>query len=376
MGNSSKPSIKMAQNRSVDERLRFVYKNVNIVVVRNDITSEQVDSIVNAANEHLAHGGGVAGAISSRGGPEVQRESSDYVRKHGIVYTGQVAVTGPGRLSCKFIIHAVGPVWSNGRSGEDKDLESAVFNSFKKANELKCRNISIPAISSGIFGYPKPRCAKVMIRTTKKFIDEVCKGEFYLKEIRLTNFDNETTELMQEELGKFSQDPERPIELGEVKKSSGFGGGWGGWGGSGGFKKSSNSDEEKLKEEKLKEEKKKKDEDEEVKYENLKISSQTVNTNVSNVEHNKDLMGLEETKTEEIITDNLESGEGSYSKASELNSDVFHEQHSEKNTDAVYEKSTESNPELFNKNDEGLRKSRPEEVYDQDEKHSDLEKKE
>ena len=349
----------MAQNRRVDERLKFTYKGVEIVVVRNDITNEQVDSIVNAANEHLAHGGGVAGAISSRGGPEVQRESSDYVRKNGIVYTGQVAVTGPGRLSCKYIIHAVGPVWSNGRAGEDEDLESAVFNSFKKANELQCRNISIPAISSGIFGYPKPRCAKVMIRTTKNFIDEVTKSEFHLKQIRLTNFDNETTKLMEEELRSFSQDTERPITLGEVKKSSGYGGGWS-WGGG---KKSSNSDEEKLNEKKIKNKK----EEEEVKNENLKISSQTVVTNVSNAEHNKDLMGLEETKTEEVNSGSIGGGEGCYSKASELNSDVFHEHHKEEKVDRAGEKIPDSDPEAVFDQGEIHSKPAPEVVFDQEE---------
>ena len=200
-----------------EERTKFSYKGITIKVIKNDITSEKSDCIVNAANEHLAHGGGVAGAISSRGGPEVQRESSDYVRRHGMVPTGQVAVTGPGRLPCKKIIHAVGPVFSNGRSGEDEDLESAVINSYIAANDLGYASISIPAISSGIFGYPKPRCAKVMIRTTKKFIDSVQGREFSLKEIRLTNFDEETTEIMEGELDKFAQDPEQEIVLAEIK---------------------------------------------------------------------------------------------------------------------------------------------------------------
>lgn len=314
MGNSSKKTINMAQHRRVDERLRFTYKGVDIVVVRNDITNEQVDSIVNAANEHLAHGGGVAGAISSRGGPEVQRESSEYVRKHGIVQTGQVGVTGPGRLPCKYIIHAVGPVWSNGRSGEDNELESAVFNSYKKANELKCKDISIPAISSGIFGYPKPRCAKVMIRTTKNFIDEMTQGEFFLKEIRLTNFDSETTELMEEELTNFSKNPEKEIELGEIKERAGWGGGWG-WGSGSGFQKSSWKSEES----KNKSEFSKKSEDAKHEEKNLKVSSQSIATNASNKDTTKEIANLEEVKTEEIPTDDREKEAKKSPKPQEVN---------------------------------------------------------
>lgn len=336
MGNSTKKTINMAQHRRVDERLRFTYKGIDIVVVRNDITNEQVDSIVNAANEHLAHGGGVAGAISSRGGPEVQRESSEYVRKHGIVHTGQVGVTGPGRLPCKYIIHAVGPIWSNGRSGEDNELESAVFNSYKKANELKCKDISIPAISSGIFGYPKPRCAKVMIRTTKKFIDEVVQNEFFLKEIRLTNFDSETTELMEEELANFSKNPEKEIELGEIKERGGWGGGSrGGWGwgsGSGsGFQKSSwESEESKNKKESLK-----KSEDAKHDEKNLKVSSQSIATNASNKDHIKEIANLEEVKTEEVPTDDKEKVAKKQPKAQEVNPEDVNESSKEspKNSD-------------------------------------------
>ena len=78
-----------------------------------DITQEKTEAITNAANEHLSHGGGVAGAISRKGGPEIQQLSNKYVREHGIVETGQCAVTGAGKLPFKHVIHAVGPVWSS-----------------------------------------------------------------------------------------------------------------------------------------------------------------------------------------------------------------------------------------------------------------------
>lgn len=103
----------------------------------------------------------MAGAISRKGGPSIQKESSLYVKKNGIVETGQCAVTGAGTLSCKYVIHAVGPVWSDYIPKEKNVqlLHSAVFNTLKKADEIKCKSVAIPAISSGIFGFPKPLCA-------------------------------------------------------------------------------------------------------------------------------------------------------------------------------------------------------------------------
>ena len=93
-----------------------------ICVVQNDLTAEQVDAIVNAANERLAHGGGVAGAISRRGGPTIQRESAEWIREHGPVPTGSAAITGAGELPARYVIHAVGPVWGTG--DEEAKLEN------------------------------------------------------------------------------------------------------------------------------------------------------------------------------------------------------------------------------------------------------------
>ena len=87
-------------------------------IVQGDLTEEQVDAIVNAANERLAHGGGVAGAIVRKGGRIIQDESSAWVRDHGPVTTGTAAITGAGKLKAKKVIHAVGPVWRGGDSGE------------------------------------------------------------------------------------------------------------------------------------------------------------------------------------------------------------------------------------------------------------------
>ena len=124
-----------------------------IQIVQGDITTEQVDAIVNAANEHLQHGGGVAWAISKKGGPAIQQESDTWIRQHGLVPHSRPAWTSGGLLPAKYVIHAVGPVWGDphnaGAGGdEDKKLFDAVTGSLRVADELKCKSIAMPAIST------------------------------------------------------------------------------------------------------------------------------------------------------------------------------------------------------------------------------------
>jgi O-acetyl-ADP-ribose deacetylase len=164
-----------------------------IRIVHGDITEEAVDAIVNAANEHLQHGGGVAGAIVRKGGYEIQEESN----KIGYVPTGSAAITGAGKLPAKFVIHAVGPIWRGGASGEDEKLESAVVSSLKIADERKLKSISFPAISAGIFGFPKERCAKILIGTVVRFLEE--NPDTSVEEIRFCLFDEPTLNAFVEE---------------------------------------------------------------------------------------------------------------------------------------------------------------------------------
>jgi O-acetyl-ADP-ribose deacetylase (regulator of RNase III) len=157
-----------------------------IRIVHGDITEEEVDAIVNAANEYLKHGGGVAGAIVRKGGYEIQEESD----KIGYVPTGSAAITGAGKLPAKYVIHAVGPIWEGGQSEEDQKLESAVLSSLKIADEKKLKSISFPAISAGIFGFPKERCAKILIDTAVKFLNQ--NPNTSIEEIRFCLFDEPT----------------------------------------------------------------------------------------------------------------------------------------------------------------------------------------
>ncbi len=170
---------------------------------QGDLTQEEVDAIVNAANSHLAHGGGVAGAIVRRGGYVIQEESDRWVAGHGPVPTGQVAVTGAGRLPCKWVIHAVGPVWQGGGAHEEELLAAAVSNALLKAEEMKLQSIALPAISSGIFGFPKPRCAEIMIATAKEFYQEHTQST--LRRICFTNIDEQTVSLFEANLSRMTR---------------------------------------------------------------------------------------------------------------------------------------------------------------------------
>ncbi len=174
-----------------------------VEVRHGDLTEEDTDAIVNAANSRLAHGGGVAGAIVRKGGREIQEESNRWVQEHGPVPTGQVAVTGAGRLPARYVIHAVGPVWQGGHQNEDELLRQAVWNSLAKAHDLGLRSIALPAISTGIFGFPKDRGARIIVETVLDFLQR--HPDSPLRLVRLTNIDATTVSLMKQALEAAAQ---------------------------------------------------------------------------------------------------------------------------------------------------------------------------
>lgn len=153
-------------------------------LVLGDITERDVDAIVNAANSYLQHGGGVAGAIVKKGGAIIQQESN----KIGYVPVGSVAITTAGRLPARFVIHAVGP--KMGEGDEDNKLKSAVFNTLRLASEKGFKSISMPAISSGIFGFPKDRCARILVTETLSFFEK--HKDSSLEVVEFCIFDEET----------------------------------------------------------------------------------------------------------------------------------------------------------------------------------------
>jgi putative ATPase len=133
--------------------------------VRGNLLEEPVDAIVNAANGHLAHGGGVAGIISRAAGPALQRESDDYIRKNGPLPTGSAAVTAAGKLPFKGVIHAVGPRYGEGN--EEELLFKALAAAFRLAHERNWPSVSFPAVSSGIFAVPLDICARAYLRAAR-----------------------------------------------------------------------------------------------------------------------------------------------------------------------------------------------------------------
>jgi O-acetyl-ADP-ribose deacetylase (regulator of RNase III) len=135
-----------------------------IRLVSADLTERDVDAIVNAANSHLQHGGGVAGAIVRKGGRSIQEESD----KIGYVPVGSAAITGGGRLKARYVIHAVGP--RMGEGDEDNKLKKAINAVLLLASQKRLKSISVPAVSAGIFGFPKDRCAKILVGETAAFL--------------------------------------------------------------------------------------------------------------------------------------------------------------------------------------------------------------
>ena len=136
-----------------------------ITFVVGDLTAQEVDAIVNAANEALAPGGGVCGAIRRAGGEEIFEECA----RLGGCATGDAKATGAGRLAASHVIHAVGPVWSGGGGGEPELLTSAYRRSLEVAEELGCRTIAFPALSTGIYGYPPELAAPVAVAAVTPF---------------------------------------------------------------------------------------------------------------------------------------------------------------------------------------------------------------
>jgi len=138
-----------------------------VEVMEGDITRQAVDAIVNAANTTLLGGGGVDGAIHRAAGPELL----DECRKLGGCATGQAKITKGYRLLAKWVIHTVGPVWRDGRHGEDDLLASCYRSCFALAEAHGIRTIAFPSISTGAYGFPMDRAARIAVRETKKFLE-------------------------------------------------------------------------------------------------------------------------------------------------------------------------------------------------------------
>ena len=160
---------------------------MRITVFQADITREQVDAIVNAANAQLVGGGGVDGAIHRAAGPELMQECDKIRASQGGCPTGSAVVTPAGNLPCRYVIHAVGPVWHGGNNHEDELLASAYRKSLDLAEAHQLKIIAFSNISTGVYGFPKEQAAKIVARVVTEFVPSAKS----LTEIRFVCHDSE-----------------------------------------------------------------------------------------------------------------------------------------------------------------------------------------
>ncbi len=165
-----------------------------IELAKIDITRMHVDAIVNAANEALQLGSGVAGAIRLHGGPAIQEECD----RIGTCAVGQAVVTKAGKLSAKWIIHAVGPVWKGGSYGEEMLLASAVLQALRRAEDIGAASVAIPAISTGVFGFPLQKAADITVAAARSFAPSA----EYVQKIVFCLYDDGTYDAFAQALGQ------------------------------------------------------------------------------------------------------------------------------------------------------------------------------
>jgi O-acetyl-ADP-ribose deacetylase (regulator of RNase III) len=169
--------------------------NTVLELIQGDITDRTTDAIVNAANSALQMGGGVAGAIRRKGGPKIQEECN----RIGGTHVGGAVITTGGNLAAKYVIHAVGP--RHGEEHEDAKLKDATLNSLILADQKNLKSIAFPAISTGIFGFPKDRCATIMLSTTIAYLE----GPTKLEKVVYCLYDQKTFEIFKRTLQSLTQ---------------------------------------------------------------------------------------------------------------------------------------------------------------------------
>jgi len=175
--------------------MKVKINNTLLELTQGDITDQTTDAIVNAANAALQMGGGVAGAIRRKGGPKIQEECN----RIGGTHVGGAVITTGGNLAAKYVIHAVGP--RHGEEHEDAKLKDATLNSLILADQNHLKNIAFPAISTGIFGFPKDRCATIMLSTTIAYLE----GPTKLEKVVYCLYDQKTFEIFKRTLKSLTQ---------------------------------------------------------------------------------------------------------------------------------------------------------------------------
>jgi len=184
--------------------------NINqcrLSIIRGDITRQNTDAIVNAANSSLMGGGGVDGAIHRAGGAAILEECRQIVARQGRLPTGKAVITTGGNLKARFVIHTVGPVWHGGHGGEAELLASAYRESLKVAAENNLNSVSFPSISTGAYGYPVTEAARVALKAVASFLKENITP---IKEVVFVLFDSATFQSYSSALEKMAEESKEP----------------------------------------------------------------------------------------------------------------------------------------------------------------------
>lgn len=168
---------------------------ISLDIIQGDITTLQVDAIVNAANRSLLGGGGVDGAIHRKAGPTLLEACKNIRTKQGGCDTGQAVITHAGNLPSQYVIHTVGPVWHGGHQHEVEKLASCYTQSLKLAVENNVSSIAFPNISTGVYHFPKAQAAQIAINTVKDFIINEPTGQ--LQQIIFVCYDTDNLRLYQ-----------------------------------------------------------------------------------------------------------------------------------------------------------------------------------
>lgn len=163
---------------------------------QGDITLQNVDAIVNAANSGLLGGGGVDGAIHYAGGAKILEECKKIVIRQGSLPAGQAVITGGGNLAAKYVIHTVGPIWHGGKQNEEKILASAYRESLQLAVSHGIKTISFPSISTGAYGYPVVEAAHVALKAIMDFLEE----DVHLQRVNMVLFSQSASEIYERTL--------------------------------------------------------------------------------------------------------------------------------------------------------------------------------
>lgn len=160
--------------------------SATVTAVQGDLTVMPVEAIVNAANVHLAHGGGIALAIATAGGPTIDEESAEWVKAYGPLEPGVAALTSAGSMPSSYVIHVAGPIFDEGQDNEDL-LAAAAFASLDMADEIEATTLAIPAISAGIYGYPADEATAVITESVAEYLSD---AESMIRSVRLVGFDD------------------------------------------------------------------------------------------------------------------------------------------------------------------------------------------